>query len=65
MLNPYYFFDTASRVGFNLNLDSHHFNHAISKLTISPNYPEFGIEIRYNNEPMKEMAVICARLINE
>ena len=40
-------------------------NHAISKLTIIPNFPEFGIETRYNNEIMKEFSVIYARLINQ
>ena len=37
-------------MGFKINLDSHHFNHANSKLTITPNYPEFGIEVRYINK---------------
>ena len=64
MINPYYFTDRNLRVGFKINLDSHHINHANSKLTIIPNYPEFGIEVRYINKIMKELAVICARLIN-
>ena len=46
MLNPYYFTDRNLRMGFKINLDSHHINHANSKLTITPNYPEFGIEVR-------------------
>ena len=46
MINPYYFTDRALKVGFKINLDSHHINHANSKLTIIPNYPEFGIEVR-------------------
>ena len=41
--NPYYFTDRNLKVGFKINLDSHHINHANSKLTILPNYPEFGI----------------------
>ena len=65
MLNPYYFTDRALQVGFKINLDSHHINHANSKLTIIPNYPEFGIEVRYINEILKELAVIYARLINQ
>ena len=47
MLIPYYFTDRNLRVGFKINLDSHHINHANSKLTIIPNYPEFGIEVCY------------------
>ena len=43
MLNPYYLTDRALQVGFKINLDNHHINHANSKLTIIPNYPEFGI----------------------
>ena len=48
-----------------MNLDSHHINHANSKLTITPKYPEFGIEVRYINEVIKEFSVIYARLINQ
>ena len=49
MLNPYYFNDRALGVGFNINLDSHHINHANSKIIVRPKYPEFGIEVRYIN----------------
>ena len=42
----YYFTDRYLKAGFEINLDNHHINHANSKLTITPNYPEFGIEIR-------------------
>ena len=65
MINPYYFTDRASQVGFKIILDSHNLHHANSKLTIIPNYPEFGIEVRYINKIMKELAVIYARLINQ
>ena len=65
MLNPYYFTDRALPVGFIIKLDSHHINHANSKLTITPNHPEFRIETRYINKIMKELAVIYARLINQ
>ena len=65
MLNSYYFTDNAIQVGFNIKLDNHHINHASSKLTINPNYPEFGIETRYINKIIKEMATIYARLINQ
>ena len=63
MLNPYYFTNRELQVAFKINLDSHHINHANSKLTILTNYPEFGIELRYINRIMKELAMIYARLI--
>ena len=63
--NPYYVTDRNSKVGFKINLDSHHINYANSKLTIIPNHPQFGIEFRYINKIMKELAVIYARLINQ
>ena len=53
------------KAGFKVNLDSHHINQANSKLTIIPNYPEFGIEVRYFNKIKKELSVIHARLINQ
>ena len=65
MLNPYYFTDRASRVGFNITLESHHIDHTNSKITITPIYPEFGFEVRYINKIMKELSVIYARLINQ
>ena len=65
MINPYYFTDRNLKVGFKINLDSHNINHDNSKLTIIPNYPEFGIEVRYINKIMKEFSVIYARLINQ
>ena len=52
-------------VGFNVTLESHHIIHANSKLLIKPNYPEFGIEVRYNNKIMKKLTVVYARLINQ
>ena len=65
MINPYYFTDRNLKVGFKINLDSHHINHDNSKLTIIPYHPEFGIEFRYINKIMKELSVIYARLINQ
>ena len=64
MINPYFFTDRNLRVGFNFTLESHHINHANSKLTITPNYPEFGIETRYINQIMKELSITYARLVN-
>ena len=65
MINPYYFTDRNLKVGFKINLDSHHINHLNSKITITPNFKEFGIEVRYINKIIKEMSVIYARLINQ
>ena len=65
MINPYYFTDRNLKVGFKINLDSHNLHHTNAKLTIMPNYPEFGIELRYINKIMKKLAVIYARLINQ
>ena len=65
MLNLYYFTDRNLKVGFKIDLDGHHINHAISKLTITPNYPQFGIEVSYTNKIMKKLSVIYARLINQ
>ena len=65
MINPSYFTDRNLKGGFGINLDSHNINHANSKLTIMPNFPEFGIEVRYINKILKELAIIYARLINQ
>ena len=65
MLNLYYFTDRNLKVGFKINLDCHHINHANSKLTITPNYPDFGIEVRYIIKIVRELSVIYARLINQ
>ena len=43
MINPYYFTDRALQVGFEITLESHHINHANSKIFTKPNYPEYGI----------------------
>ena len=64
MFNPYYFTDRNMQVGFKIDLDSHQINHANSKLTIMPKFPEFGIEVQYINKIMKELSVIYASLIN-
>ena len=64
IINTYCFTDRNLKVGFKINLDSHQINHANSKLTIIPYHPEFGIEIRYINKILKELAVIYARIIN-
>ena len=65
MINPYYFTDRNLKVGYNTTLESHHINHDKSKLMIKPNYPEFGIEVRYINKIMKDISIIYATLINQ
>ena len=52
-------------MGFKINLESHNLSHAKSILSIIPTYPHFGIETRYINKILKEMATIYARLINQ
>ena len=61
--NPFYFTDISLKMGFKISLDSHPINHANSKLTVIPNYPEFGNETRHTNKIMKKIYVIYARLI--
>ena len=65
MFNPYYFTDRNLKVGFKINLDSHNLHHANSKITFTPNYPEFGIEFLFINKIMREMSNIYATLINQ
>ena len=65
MINPYYFTNRALRVGFNITPESHHVNHANSKLTIKTFYSEFGVEVRYYKKIMKELSVTFSRLINQ
>ena len=65
MINPYYFIDKNLKIGFKINLESHNFSHANSILTITLNFPVFGIELRYITKIVKELSVIYARLINQ
>ena len=65
MINPYYFSDRNLRVAYKINLDSHNLHHANSKLTISSNFENTGIEFRFINKIMREMSIIYARLINQ
>ena len=65
MIILYYFTDREMRVGFNITLESHHNNHAISKLIIQPNFLEFGVQVPYINKLMKELSIIYARIINQ
>ena len=65
MINPYYFIDKNLKTGFKIILESHNISHANSILTITPNFPDIGIELRYINKIIKELSVIYARLINQ
>ena len=65
MINPYYFIDENLKIGFKINLESHNINHANSILTITPDFPEFGIEFIFIYKNIKELSVIYARLISQ
>ena len=65
MINLYYFSDRNLKVAYKINLDSHHINHLNSKLSISSNFENTGIEFRFINDIMREMSIIYARLINQ
>ena len=65
MKNPYYCIDENFKIGFKINLESHNISHANSFLTITPIFPEFGIEFRYINKIVHELSVIYARLRNQ
>ena len=65
MINPCFFIDRNLKVRFELNLDSHNLHHANSKLTITLNLPEFGIEVRFIKKFTKELSFIYAILINQ
>ena len=65
MLNPYYFTGRTLQVGLNKRSHNHYRNHANSKTIVRPNYPAFGIEVRYIDTIMRELSVIYARLINQ
>ena len=57
MINSYYFIDENLKNGFKINLESHNISHANFILTITPKFPEFGIEYRYINKIIKELSV--------
>ena len=66
MMNiPYFFIDENLKNGFKINLESHNIGHANSILTITPNFPDFGIEFRYISNIIKELSVTYSRLINQ
>ena len=65
MINRNYFIDENSKFFFKINLESHNIIHANSILTITPKFPEFGIEFRYINKIVEDLSIIYARLINQ
>ena len=65
MINPYYFTDRNLQTAYKINLESHHINHLNSKLTITSNFENTGIEFRFVNKIMREVSIIYARLINQ
>ena len=65
MINPYFFSDRNLKVADKINLESHHINHLNSKVTITSNFQDSGIEFRFINKIMREMSIIYARLINQ
>ena len=64
-MSLYYFTHRNVKVGFKINIDAHLINHANSKVTITPNYPEFGIEVRYINKIENDLCVFYATLTNQ
>ena len=65
MITPYYFIDENLKTGFKINLESHNINHANSLLNYEPDFLDIGIETRYINRILKEMATIYSKLINQ
>ena len=57
MINPYYFPQRATQIGFNIALDSHHINHASSMLTNKSKF--FKIETRYVNKKLLSVFFFC------
>ena len=45
MLNSYYFIDRNFKVGFRINIESHHINHATSKLTVNPIFQSLQLKV--------------------
>ena len=65
MINPCNFIDENLKIGFKIDLESQNINHANSLLSINPNILDIGIETRYINKILKEMATVYARLMNQ
>ena len=65
MFIPYFFIDQNLEIGFKINLASHNISHANSLLNIIPNFPDIGIETKYKNKILKEVATFYAGLIKQ
>ena len=65
MINPYYFINENLKNCFKINLEGHNIYHANFFSTFTPTFLEFGIEFRYIKKIIKDLSVICARLINQ
>ena len=65
MINPYSFTNEKSKIGFKINLETHNNNHVNSIVTITPSFPDFGIETRCIIKILKEISTIYARLKNQ
>ena len=65
MIKTFCFIDESLKIGVKINLESHNINHANSLLNIEPNFPDIGIETRYIDKILEEMATIYARLTNQ
>ena len=59
MFNPFYFIDWDLQIGIKINLSNHKINHANSIFTITPNFPENGIEFRYFNKIILIVCLLC------
>ena len=64
MIIPYNFSDENLKIGFKIFLESLNINHAKSLLNFEPIFPDIGIQRRYLNKILREMATIYARLKN-
>ena len=53
------------KMGFKIILEGHKIIHAYSMISITPIYSDFGVETRYINKFLKEVATIYARFINQ
>ena len=65
MLLPYYSTDRTLQVGFHITPESHRIKNSNSQLNNNPNYKHIGIELPYINKILKEMTMVCARLIHQ
>ena len=57
MINPYYFSDRNLKDAYKINLDSHHINHLISKLTITSNFETTGIDSVWRFDKIISMTI--------